>query len=306
MTGPAFLGIDGGGTKTDLAIVDRNGKVLARGKGPTSNQAVVGIEEAIDVLVTLIRETTAKAALTVPLAAGWIGLAGADRPDERAAFTMALSALVDDLRFTNDAELVLAGTPDGTGIALIAGTGSIACARTVDGDTGRSGGWGHIFGDEGSAYAIAVAGLRAVAAAVDGRGPATALTAPMLDHWRADTPQQLIPRVYHPEMRKSDIAAASPVVVEIAATGDAVAEAILDQAADDLATMVMSLARRMAFTDPPEVACTGGVILQAQQIRARIESRLDPAVVQTRLRPVEDIALSAARAVQLQATENSR
>src|SRR5690606_40864022 len=58
--------------------------------------------------------------------------------------------------------LPISGVPSGVGIALIAGTGSIAFARNERGETGRSGGWGHIFGDEGSAYMVAVDALRAV------------------------------------------------------------------------------------------------------------------------------------------------
>jgi N-acetylglucosamine kinase-like BadF-type ATPase len=296
--GLTFLGVDGGGTKTDLAIVDATGAVIARRQGPTSNQAAVGFAEASGALVELIAETAAEAGIRVPITAGWIGLAGSDRPEDRAAFARALAALVDDLRVTNDAELVLSGTPGGTGIALIAGTGSIAFARTEDGVTGRSGGWGHIFGDEGSAYRIAVDGLRAVAAATDGRGPETALTAALTAAWGAGTPPQLIRRVYAPDVKKADIAATAPVVLDAAEAGDAVARGILCRAGDDLAELVLSLARRISFPDPPPIACTGGVIIRSRSLRERVESCLDPALVQPVLQPVDDLAVSAALAVR--------
>lgn len=295
---PVFLGIDGGGTKTALAIVDAAGNVLDRRQGPTSNQAVVGFEQASSALREVISESAATASVPLPLASGWIGLAGSDRPEDREAFTRSLGDLVDDLRVTNDAELVLSGTPDGAGIALIAGTGSIAFARTPDGRTGRSGGWGHIFGDEGSAYGVAVDGLRAVAAATDGRGPATVLTETLTNAWHAETPQQLIRRVYAPGVNKADIAATAPLVLNAAEAGDAVATSIVEQAGIELASLVMSLARRVSFATPPPVACTGGLILQSAALRRHVEARLAPDLVQPTLHPVDDIAVSAARAVR--------
>jgi N-acetylglucosamine kinase-like BadF-type ATPase len=295
---PTFLGVDGGGTKTDLAIVDASGEVIARRQGPTSNQAVVGCAQASGALIELITDAAAAANVPVPLTAGWIGLSGSDRPEDREAFSRALDYLVGDLRFTNDAELVLSGTPDGSGIALIAGTGSIAFARNADGLTGRSGGWGHIFGDEGSAYGVAVAGLRAVAAATDGRGPETALSDRLLEAWSAETPHQLIRRVYAPDVTKADIAATAPLVVAAAEAGDAVAIGIIERAGDDLAELAMSLARRVPFPAPPAVACTGGLILRSGMLRRRVEARLDPDWVQPALRPVDDIAVSAAQAVR--------
>jgi N-acetylmuramic acid 6-phosphate etherase len=298
----AFLGIDGGGTTTDLAIVDASGRVIARRQGPTSNQAVVGFAQASGTLIELITEGAAEANLPVPLTTGWIGLAGSDRPEDREAFAQALDYLVRDLRITNDAELVLSGTPGGAGIALIAGTGSIAFVRNRDGLTGRSGGWGHIFGDEGSAYRVAVDGLRAVAAAADGRGPETTLTGLLIEAWRAETPQQLIRRVYAPEIRKADIAATAPLILDAAEADDAVAAGIVERAGDELAELVMSLARRIPFDTPPPVACTGGLILRSATLRERVESRLDPDWVQTTLRAVDDIAASAAMAVRTLAT----
>ncbi len=295
---PTFLGIDGGGTKTDLAVVDACGTVVARRQGPTSNQAVVGFAQASEALIDLVGQAAADANLALPLTAGWIGLAGSDRPEDREAFARALDALVGDLRITNDAELVLSGTPDGTGIALIAGTGSIAFARNADGLTGRSGGWGHIFGDEGSAYGVAVAGLRAVAAATDGRGPATSLTNALTAAWRAETAQQLIRRVYAPEVKKADIAATAPAVLDAADAGDAVAAGIVDLAGDDLAGLVMSLARRIPFDAPPPVACTGGLILRSARLRDRVSSRLDPDWVRPELQLVDDMAVSAAHAAR--------
>lgn len=296
--GPVFVGIDGGGTSTDLAMVDADGHLVARVQGKTSNKSVVGFDGAMQVLASIIDEARATAGVDGPITSGWVGLAGSDRPEDRTEFTAALRSRFDELRITNDAELVLSGTTDGIGIALIAGTGSIAFARNEEGATGRSGGWGHIFGDEGSAYMVAVDALRAVAAAADGRGPATHLTERLLAWWNVSRPQQLIPRIYASDVRKADIAASAPGVVETAESGDAAALGILHGAADDLAELVHSLARRVPFASLPDIAGTGGLLLHTTIVRNRVEQQLDQALVRTEIQPVDDIAVSAAQAMR--------
>lgn len=298
MTGPLFLGVDGGGTATRLALVDATGRVVGRLEGGTTNQAVVGMDAATTTLRELIASAAADAGASLPLAGGWVGLAGSDRDAERAAIRNALAGLVANPHVTSDAALALSATPDGTGIALIAGTGSIAFGRAPNGGTGRAGGWGHVFGDEGSAYGIAVEALRAVAAADDGRGPETALTEALLAFWQVGAPQELIGRIYAPGVRKADIAAAAPTVIATALAGDAVARAILDDAASSLADLVHALARRLPFPDPPPVMASGGLILHAERLRAATEARLDSTLVQPALTCVDDLAASAAEAVR--------
>lgn len=292
----AFIGIDGGGTKTDLALVDEHGALLSRQRGETCNQSVVGFDAAVAVLSALIDHALDEADLDRPVSAGWIGMAGADRPEDRSRFAKALRSRCEELRITNDAELVLSGTPDGTGIALIAGTGSIAFARNERGASHRSGGWGHIIGDEGSAYRVAVEGLRAVAAEADGRGPVTRLTADMLAWWRADRAALLIPRIYDPHVKKADIAASAPVVVAAAEAGDAVATEILQRAGQELATLVDSLLDRVPFDARPVVAGTGGLLLQTSLVRDRVSELLDPERVRPEIELVDEVAVSVAHA----------
>lgn len=293
-----FLGIDGGGTKTDLALVDERSNLLVRLQGETSNQAIVGFDAAAEVLHGLIDRAIREVNIRLPITAGWVGMAGSDRPEDRAAFTKLLGDGFEELRVTNDGELVLSGTPDGTGIALIAGTGSIAFARNAQGYTARSGGWGHVFGDEGSAYNVAVEGLRAVAAEADGRGPSTRLTADLMARWEADRPQQLISRVYAPGVRKADIAASAPVIVAAAEAGDLVARGILDRAGDDLASLVASLLDRIRFGSPPAIAGTGGLLLRTALVRDRVMEQIDASRVSPKIRLVDDIAVSGANAMR--------
>ena len=292
-----FVGIDGGGTKTDLALVDESGKLLTRVQGSTSNRAVVGPDASVAVLQSLIEKAVGQAGATLPIEAGWIGLAGADRPEDQELFQEALGSRFRNLRITNDAELVLSGNPGGIGIALIGGTGSIAFARNESGESGRSGGWGHLFGDEGSAYHLGIQALRAVAAATDVRGPATTLTDALLQHWHASIPQQLILRVYDSEVHKSDIAASAPVVVDAARSGDTIAQQILVDAGHDLAALVSSLLKRIMFETPPSIAMTGGLVLKTPEIRVHIADALSNEPCQSDFALIDDVAVSAARSL---------
>ena len=194
-----LLGLDGGGSKTLALLTDAAGHVVGRGMAGASNYQNIGEIAAWAALDPAIAAAFADAASQPSaVAAVGLGLAGVDRPEDRALFEGWAAKRFGGapVVIANDAELVLAaGTPDGWGIALISGTGSIVFGRSPQGEMARAGGWGHIMSDEGSGYAIGVEALRAVMAPFDGRGPATALTDAVLAHWSLKTPPDLVGRV---------------------------------------------------------------------------------------------------------------
>jgi N-acetylglucosamine kinase-like BadF-type ATPase len=174
-----------------------------------------------------------------------LGLAGFDRPEDRHVLRAwsAGGGWADRLVLVNDGDLVVAaGTPEGWGVGVIAGTGSIAVGRAPDGRTARAGGWGYLFGDEGSAYAVAVAALRRVARRADGRDPPRTDPDPLTVHLcRAldlPGPGHLVSALYAPGVDRSRVAALAPAVVAAAAEDAALAREILGPAGSDLADMV--------------------------------------------------------------------
>src|SRR3990170_4420420 len=115
-----------------------------------------------------------------------LGIAGVDREDDHTVIRgiMKRIGLKARILIVNDALVALeAGTPGQPGIVIISGTGSIAYGRNAAGEAARSGGWGHVLGDEGSGYWIGRAALRAVLRAADRRGPPTVLTRMLLKHF---------------------------------------------------------------------------------------------------------------------------
>ena len=293
-----FAGVDGGGSKTLAVVVDAAGRERGRGTAGSSNWAAVDLERAVAHVRAAVAEATDAAGGELPITAAWIGLAGVARPGDQDAFLPRLDGLAGRVRLTNDADLVLTALPGAAGVAAIAGTGSIILGRDPGGQTARAGGWGHVFGDEGSGYELGRAALQAAARAADGRGPATTLLAAILDHWRLTAPSDLIDRIYHdPGGDKAGIAQLAGLVSRAAAAGDPVARKLVAQAADELTLGIAAVAARLDFPDGRlPLALAGGLLVGEPGLRARVLRRVRRRFPLGPVAVVADPAASAARA----------
>ncbi|MGM0486613.1 MAG: N-acetylglucosamine kinase [Planctomycetota bacterium] len=278
------LGIDGGGTKTVAWLGTRpateDSLVVGRGRAGPANPQAVGFPTATDNLGHAISQAFENADIEVrPVAAAVLGLAGSDREENRRRFSdwAATRGLAKRFRIVHDALPVLvAGSPGGWGVALISGTGSLAYGRTPGGQEARAGGWGFLFGDEGSGYSIAVAGLRAAAKSADGRGPPTRLLDAFQEHLNLIEPEQLVGAVYPTASDRRAVAQLAELVTQVAATEDPVAGGILDHAASELADMVSSVANRLELKGSSfPLALSGGMLLGDVGLRSRLETRLN-------------------------------
>jgi N-acetylglucosamine kinase-like BadF-type ATPase len=280
---PLILGIDAGGSKT-LAWLARSdetaeSQILGRGAAGPANPQSVGFSMTLENLMAAVTEAFAAAGIPrQTVASAVLAVAGSDREENRRALSVWAEEVSLAARFkvVHDAWPVLAaGTPDGWGIALISGTGSLAFGRSADGCTARAGGWGFLFGDEGSGYALAVAGLRAAAQAADGRAPPTQLLGAILDSFHIERPEALIPTVYPLASNRQRIAELAETVLDVAAAGDATATEIVDEAASQLAAMVMAVAVRLDWhgaTIP--LAFAGGVLISRPLFCERVHDQL--------------------------------
>lgn len=311
-SGGLLLGVDGGGTKTVawLALagsarttplttasspvdhVDPAApwQLIGRGLAGPSNQRAVGVDTALQNLEHAIQQAFTDAGLdrtTVHCAC--LGLAGADRLSDRSVITgwAEKIQLARHLHVVNDAlPLLFAGdrpqSAGGTGVALICGTGSLALGRCGNGRSARTGGWGYLFGDEGSAFAMGRAALQAAAQAADGRGPATALLTILQHRLQVTAPQELISAVYGAADVRSVIASLACDVFQAAAERDAAASRILDQARQDLTLMVTSLARQLELQSDLSLFFAGSVLLQQPAFRAQLTASIAAAGSQIR------------------------
>jgi N-acetylglucosamine kinase len=161
------------------------------------------------------------------------------------------------------------------GIVAIAGTGSIIFGRNSQGCTKRVGGWGHILGDEGSAYYMAVSGMRAALRAYDGRSKPTCLQEHLREHLGLSSLENLIEVIYRRGWSVKEIAALAPIVDRAAASGDEVAISIVEDAVKELvrATQVVIDAIFTA-SEEFEVVTAGSVWLGQSSIRDRFEASI--------------------------------
>jgi N-acetylglucosamine kinase-like BadF-type ATPase len=137
------------------------------------------------------------------------------------------------------------------------------------------GGWGPILGDEGSAYALTLAGLRAVARAADGRGEPTNLTDRFLTRLGLGQPAELIPLVARGGWDRSALASLAPLVLEAAESGDVVAHDLVEQAARELAETAAAVVRQLGLTARAvPVALSGGLLQESEPYRQRFERQL--------------------------------
>src|SRR5579885_1021012 len=308
-----YLGVDGGGSKTLAIIVDAQGKQRGQGLSGSSNYAAVGLSQAVAHIGSAAEEAAREAGCTLPLHAAWLGLAGIDRQDDCDTLLPHLRSLAGAIHLTNDAELLLSALDNAVGVALIAGTGSIALARNAEGSIKRAGGWGHILGDEGSGYDIGRRALQAATRAADGRDPATALLALIMQHWNLTSPDGLIDKVYH-AADKADIAQVATLVFAAARSGDSTAREIIQQAAQELALAAITAganvgptteanvgptARDCPYDDPAgplPVALGGGLLLHEEDFRAQVLDAIRERRAVGQIALVTQPALSAARA----------
>jgi N-acetylglucosamine kinase-like BadF-type ATPase len=295
------LGLDGGGTKTHVIVADEDGGVLGAAAGGASNWEDVGMEAAAGAIRAVVLEAL-QAAQVAPeaLDASVFGLAGNDWPSDLAR----LSTIPESLRLgglrevVNDAFVALrAGANHPWGIAVIAGTGSVVAGRNEAGDEFRTLGLGPLYGDWGGSTEIADDGLRAVAEAFTGLGPATSLTAGYLAALGRSSPEDLLE---HTSRHQPPISQLADVVLEAADAGDAVARAIAERAGTSLGANAGLVARKLGMQGETfEVVLAGGVLRAAsrtlEQALKKELRRSAPAAFPVRLEvpPVVGAALRA-------------
>ena len=274
-----LAGVDAGGTRTRLALVSADGKVLSYVEGGCSSFAELGNDGAEGVLRHLWTMAWRKTGATPrPVESLFIGSGSilADK-DEEVCRKLAVSigmARADRIHAKNDAWAALAGGLSGRpGILLIAGTGSVCLGRNKTGAFWRAGGWGHLLHDGGSAYALGLGAMVAVTRAVDGRGPATRLMPEVKRVLGLKDLHDIYRRLHHEGADRALIASLAPSVVELSESGDEAARALVESGVRDLVECVVTVAHQLNLT-APQLALTGGLIDNAESYRRRFLSQL--------------------------------
>ena len=267
-----FLGVDGGKSSTTALIADESGRVLGMGRGGPCNH--VSGAEARAKFLGAMAETLAAAcahagldAAAVSFRAACLGFSG-ESYDKSDLVREAIRA--EAFFMTNDAVIALAGATAGApGIITNAGTGSISVGKNAAGKRARSGGWGYIFGDAGSAFDLTRQALQAMLRNEEGWGPETVLMRLLLEETGAASANELLHRMYTAEFPRPRVASLAKLVDHAAQLGDAIAIDILRRAAQDLALITAAVRGQLfAEGEPLRIAYIGGVF-RSDLLRAR-------------------------------------
>jgi N-acetylglucosamine kinase-like BadF-type ATPase len=284
MSGRLILAVDGGNSKTDLALLREDGAVLALVRGGNSSPHHLGLDGTIAMLEELHAEARARAGLADGAARAAVGhllLAGLDLPVEEERLHAAVDGRwADRLSVGNDTFAVLrAGTERGWGVAVVCGAGINCVGVGPDGRHVRFPALGSISGDWGGGYDVGLAALSAAVRSEDGRGPRTALERAVPAHFGLAAPGELVEAIHLGRVAQRRIIELPPLVFDTAAA-DPVAAAIVDRLAAEVLAFVHASIERLELGGAAVEVLLGGGMFRAGDGRllGAIEAGVGPGV----------------------------
>ena len=254
-----ILAIEGGGTRSSAGLYRSSGELLAANEGGPCNPVAGGLESTLAELAQLSQPILANHNTELDMVLA--GLAGLFNDSWRRGMAAGLCRLFNASRavaMDDFNPLLAANIESDGGILVIAGTGSKVAGRAPGGRTAQAGGRGVPFGEEGSAYRVAMEALRETAAAMDGIGPATTLVAALPQAAGVEDASEFIAWANH--AGKRPLAELARCVDACAASGDAVAREIIESQATRAAAMALAVARRLELPPGTPVLVHGGLI----------------------------------------------
>jgi N-acetylglucosamine kinase-like BadF-type ATPase len=281
----AVLAIDAGNSKTDVAIIAADGTVRGTARGGSFRPDRLGAAPAVAGLTPLVDKARAAAGLAGdgPFARHVAAcLANVDFPIEHEALESAIvgQGWGGSIEVFNDTfALLRAGLDEPRGVAVVCGAGINCAGLLPDGRTARFAAVGHISGDWGGGGGLWQEAMWWAARAVDGRGPATALTEALPRRAGLGTMNDLIEAVHLGQLSEAECMELTPVLFDVAATGDEVASDLVRRQAEEVVALAVAAMRRLGVLGEPIPVVLGGGVLTAghPQLMDEIDSRLSDA-----------------------------
>jgi glucosamine kinase len=250
------MGVDGGATKTLAAVLDLRERAMHLGHGASSNPDAVGARVATESLLNATDEAIARAGIEhEQLDAAVLAIAGTDTDGVAANVRASRPSTWVVVNDVVGAWAVATGARPGVG--AISGTGSNVFGVGTDGHAWRAGGWGHVLGDEGSGYWLAVQSIKAALCDRERSGPETALSAAAMDFFDVPSVEALATLVYSKPLTKGEIAAFAIETARVAHAGDAVARGLYELAASELGRQVAAVIAQTGLTGEFPVGLIG-------------------------------------------------
>lgn len=301
-----FLGVDGGGTKTEFLIIDSNGKVLAHTIKPTCHYKQTSIENFKSIMESGIMELCSEIGIS-PLEINYsiIGIPGYGEID---ADIKILESIIEDIllsknfKCVNDSVVAWAGSLIcSPGINIVAGTGSIGFGMNDNGDTARVGGWGHFCGDEGSAYWLGKKVIELFTKQSDGRMEKSPLYEIVKEEFNIQEDFEFLDLIINDlEMKRDEIGQLAKLLYRAAEAGDEVAIKTYSHASHELYLIIKALVEKLNFDISSEILASysGGVFNAGKYILEPLDmylmkDKLNIKFVEPILMPVTGAALYA-------------
>ena len=296
-----FLGIDGGGTKTDFLVTDDRGNVIAQKRIGTVSYRIIGADSSIRLLNRTIAELLEDLEGPTFICMAYPNW-GESEAGDSVIWNRRREISIHPIRIVNDCVAGWAGSlAMEPGINLVAGTGSIAYGRNASGREARAGGWSEHFSDEGSCYWLGMKTLELFAKESDGRAEDGVLLEIIREYFRLKDDFELID-IYDNEYcnNRTRTAGLQRLLLQAAQAGDKEARKIYVQAADELALIVEAVYRKLGFGESDgntAVSCSGGLFHAGELVMNPLEHRLGQygiRITKPRFTPVQGAVLLAA------------
>ncbi|MCF6286550.1 MAG: hypothetical protein L3K26_15345, partial [Candidatus Hydrogenedentes bacterium] len=252
-----YLAVEGGGTRTVAGFYEDTRLVAKATAGP-SNPLAYGTAATAGILAEVAARLVPCDTPDYTLLAGISGVTSEEVARDISAQLGAMPGLAQVSITTDLHPLLFSNAPDSPGVLAIAGTGASVLVRSAHGGFRRLGGRGSLMGDEGGAYQIAVAALRAVAQAEDGVGPATTLQTCLPAVLGLPDVDALVP--WSLSASKQALAALAKTVAEAAEAGDAPARNCITVQAECLARLTCAACATVPEDLPIPLFLQGGVV----------------------------------------------
>jgi len=292
LTGPVkdggaryLLGVDGGATKTLAAVLDLQERVLHVGRGGPSNEDAVGPEAAVGALLGAADQAIAAAGIERrALGSAVLAIAGTST-----------DSIADNLRRRRDDGWIVVNdvvgawaTVNGGGpaVAAIAGTGSNVFGVGPGGRSWRTGGWGHLLGDEGSGYWLGSQSIRAALRDRDASGPSTRLGEVACAFFDVKDIEALVTLVYSKPLTKGEIAALAVETDKLAEQGDEVALELYQRGATLLGGQIAAVIEQTELSGRFPVGLIGSAYRAGEVFVEPLRKRIAQSAPEAEIAPV--------------------
>ncbi len=268
-----FIAFDAGGTKTRCAVASKE-RILSRSEKGSGNIYAVGLEAATANILSSFEDAILKAGIKkTDITAVNLAGAGCGKEENRVYFERVLNekAPKAKINICNDSDVLLG---NGSGIALIAGTGSICFSKDKNNNTLRAGGFGWRLGDEGSAFHLAFEAIRRSLRSEEAIDLPTKMVQAINNHFNVRAILDVIYIINDPACKKEDIASFAPLVIQAAEQGDELAMDIIDYETNELLLLIQSIIKRIKGDYEKRIVISGGLLINSIYYRNIFESKI--------------------------------